>query len=1068
LLPSLDISSQNFDTKFGKNKAQYNKDFKYWSQYETENFIVYWYGKGKSIGHTVTQIAEINHDEIRKQLEHRSNDKLEILVYLDLSDMKQSNIGEDETFVSQSGYTKVVGNKILVYFDGNHHRLEESIREGIANIYINAMLFGSSISEMFKSEPSFRLPSWFVEGFVAYAGSNWDIYIDDELRDIVSKKNFKYKFEKLARKHPRVAGQSMWYYLKNEYGRATILDLIYHIKITHNIKKSIEFVLNTKPEILYSNWANFFQNKYKSETGRFAEMMGEEVKVKNKKYNPISILSASPSGRFLAYVSNQNGKIGLYLYDNETKSNERIFKQGFQNKFQEPFYAYPHIAWSPDESEFTYTYQDKDKIYLRKCFMDGKKPIVQLLPDVFQSIYSIDYYTSNYYIFNAEVNGMGDLYLYDAKNRTPVLISADYYNDLDAKLGVVDGKKGILFSSNRPFEHILPIDPDTLLPLQEFDIFFYELPEVLDKTTLFNLPKTLSRLTNTPDLSERFPIIQDDKLYYVHDGSGIKNIYTLDLEKNEEKGLSNLSRNIIMHSINKAYYFYTLYHDGKYKVYRADKAKLVETIPESTQYNSNLVKKGTVIKSTTIPTKQTIPIELKFQSEFEDNANDLNLSSEIEAAQTKLSKVEEKKVKNLIGMPINNVLITAAGYKFRVDKLTAKMDNEVLFDGLEIADGQNDQVAQLPMGFLMKASFKDLFENYNIEVGARIPTSLTGGEYFMTFSNNRYLLDKSFSIYQRTFNEKEFGDILPPQVSRKKTLMGIYKVKYPLNIHHSLRGTGFLRFDKQFYKSAAEFTLNKTPINEKRIGIRAEYVYDNSFEKSVNILHGTRLKVYVEGMNQFNLELFGGNSKFDLSNSVTGTVGVDARHYIPLLNHSILAIRGVSALSFGSKQNLFYLGGINNALFQSFEDNIPISQTQDFAFKSNAPNLRGFGNNIRNGTRFALGNVELRIPIMKYFLGENRGNNFFKNIQVIGFADAGLAWYGSSPYSSKNPLNTVSIDGNLIDLQIQYFRDPMVFGYGYGLRTLLFGYFIKFDVGYGVETNKVFAPKYHIGIGKDF
>jgi hypothetical protein len=105
---------------------------------------------------------------------------------------------------------------------------------------------------------------------------------------------------------------------------------------------------------------------------------------------------------------------------------------------------------------------------------------------------------------------------------------------------------------------------------------------------------------------------------------------------------------------------------------------------------------------------------------------------------------------------------------------------------------------------------------------------------------------------------------------------------------------------------------------------------------------------------------------------------------------------------------------------------------------------------------------------MKYILGEKGGGNFLGNMQLVGFADAGLAWYGSSPYSDDNPLNTVFIDEPLIDLQIQYYRDPLVFGYGYGLRTMLLGYFLKFDVGYGVETNKVFSPKYHIGVGKDF
>jgi outer membrane protein assembly factor BamA len=197
-------------------------------------------------------------------------------------------------------------------------------------------------------------------------------------------------------------------------------------------------------------------------------------------------------------------------------------------------------------------------------------------------------------------------------------------------------------------------------------------------------------------------------------------------------------------------------------------------------------------------------------------------------------------------------------------------------------------------------------------------------------------------------------------------------------------------------------------------------------------------------------------------------VGFDARHYIPLLEHSILALRATSAFSFGTKKNIYYLGGVNNSLFNSFENAVPLPQGDDFAFKTNVPHLRGFGNNIRNGSKYVLANSELRIPLFRYFLGKERGSSFFRNFQLIAFADAGLAWYGASPNSKENPLNIVYVDDVLVDLEIQYFRDPIVFGYGYGIRTFLMGYMLKFDLGYGVETKRVLSPKLHFSLGKDF
>lgn len=182
------IDAQSINTNFGKNRVQYNDDFDSWFEYETENFIVYWYGKGRNIAQTVIQLAELDHDEIQQILEHRINDKIEIIVYLDLTDLKQSNIGYEETFLNSTGKTKIVGNKMFVHFDGNHQNLRKTIREGIASVYINSILLGSNLQEIVQNAILLNLPDWFREGLISYIGTEWDYEIDDELRDILAQK----------------------------------------------------------------------------------------------------------------------------------------------------------------------------------------------------------------------------------------------------------------------------------------------------------------------------------------------------------------------------------------------------------------------------------------------------------------------------------------------------------------------------------------------------------------------------------------------------------------------------------------------------------------------------------------------------------------------------------------------------------------------------------------------------------------------------------------------------------------------------------------------------------------
>jgi hypothetical protein len=226
------------------------------------------------------------------------------------------------------------------------------------------------------------------------------------------------------------------------------------------------------------------------------------------------------------------------------------------------------------------------------------------------------------------------------------------------------------------------------------------------------------------------------------------------------------------------------------------------------------------------------------------------------------------------------------------------------------------------------------------------------------------------------------------------------------------------------------------------------------------------MKVYAESFNQFELDFIDGFS-FEASKGFTNVVGIDARHYIPVLKYGVLALRGASAFSFGNRPNLYYLGGSNNQVFNSFEEGTPTA-SRNFAFQTNANHMRGFKSNIRNGTNFAIVNTELRLPIFKFFLGKNKGASFIRNFQIVGFADAGVAWYGLSPYSKDNPINKERVETSQITIDVNYYRDPLIASYGVGARTSLFGYYLRADYAYGIETRAVQSPKLHLALGFDF
>ncbi len=416
--------------------------------------------------------------------------------------------------------------------------------------------------------------------------------------------------------------------------------------------------------------------------------------------------------------------------------------------------------------------------------------------------------------------------------------------------------------------------------------------------------------------------------------------------------------------------------------------------------------------------------------------------------------------------------------RFRTDYVSTTMDNNQLFEGLQLYEGPQSRLQQPPPGVLLRANFKDLLENYVLEAGFRLPTTFNGAEYYLWMDDKKKRLDKRYVLYRRTSVTNRLRDAssppsLPPDFQeRTTTLMGQYELRYPLDVFTSLRATFGLREDKVRALSSDAITLATPDRAEQRASIRLAAVFDNSVDVDLNLKTGTRAKLYtdlVKGF-AFNTEP---NWSLKLNNGFMTIVGFDARHYQMLDRRSQLAVRFAGATSFGSEKMLYILGGVDNWVFPKFNDNITLPADDGFAYQAPAVNLRGFKQNIRNGNTFALMNAELRIPVFKYFFKKPVIGNFWRNFQIVGFLDAGTAWQGKSPYSFDNPINTQFLirpsKGPIIStMKVNYFRDPIVIGYGAGVRSVIFGLYLRADYAWGIESRQIQKPLLHIALGTDF
>ena len=117
---------QSTQMTFGQNRVQFHEF--YWSLYESENFITYYYPGGQQIGRFTVKVAEELLNEVEEFYDYRLNKKINILVYTDITDLGQTNIGIEKEIYNSGGTTKILENKMFVYFDGDHQNLYNSIK----------------------------------------------------------------------------------------------------------------------------------------------------------------------------------------------------------------------------------------------------------------------------------------------------------------------------------------------------------------------------------------------------------------------------------------------------------------------------------------------------------------------------------------------------------------------------------------------------------------------------------------------------------------------------------------------------------------------------------------------------------------------------------------------------------------------------------------------------------------------------------------------------------------------------------------------------------------------------
>jgi hypothetical protein len=525
---------------------------------------------------------------------------------------------------------------------------------------------------------------------------------------------------------------------------------------------------------------------------------------------------------------------------------------------------------------------------------------------------------------------------------------------------------------------------------------------------------------------------------------------------------TNYVTSIREHDVNKNNEsVYLVYQNSNFKIFRESaNTKKIETLWNTTYMQKRIEKRKKLEKKElheSIPNDTIYLDNHKYQKEIVEIGGEesINPMDTIGLDSSIVKKEKWKPSAYTIYQP-----------NFAKDYVLSQFDNNFLFPNYQPYSGPGSVYFNPGMSLLLKLGASDLFDDFKLLGGVRIPASFnSGGEFLFMAEHLKDRIDHRIVLYrQKTVNTQALYKWLTHDVR--------YRLSYPISEVLSVRGTANLRKDEQIYIPFSDNSLLRPNTITFNYGLKGEIVYDNTIPMELNIRRGFRGKFFAEYLHDFDADIQDfWNSPLVTMGDATFNFGFDLRHYTRIKRNFIWVNRLSWSTSIGQRRLLYYLGGVDNWVLRSspdFDFDITVDPSQNFGFQTIATPMRGFIQNKRNGNSFALFNTELRLPIVTFFSSYPIKSELIKHFQIVAFGDVGTAWTGPHPFSEENFFNTQVINDKPVTINVENLREPIIGGFGAGVRTKIWGYFIRFDVAWGVEDFEIQKALPYLSLTKGY
>ncbi len=1106
----LKVGAQSYVEVFGQNRLQYRKfDWKY---FDTKHFRVYHYDRaGRQLGRYVAEEAENDIPVIEKKLGGEFPKRFNIILYNSYDEYRQSNIGlKDESSATgntRAGTLNLVGDKLVVYFTGQHTDLRHQIRAGMARVVMERMIFGESFKKMVKNALLLNLPQWVTDGYISYLVDGWDAKSNSEWKSLLDARP-DAGFYELAEQYPELAGKAFWKFVSHQYSNNTVKSLLYSMQQKTSLNKAMKEKSNLDMKVTkaYDSCIGFYKKIYEQDAKKqeIPDSTKGLISLKVPKDNTvIRDIRVSPRGSDVCYVAWKDGKYTVYTQKTANEQDVATILEGGQKDLTEQTDPnYPMIAWSISGYKLAILYRTGFRMNLRIYnSLKGRIENYVIPKNRFDRVLGMAFMEDDdKLVFSAIKKSQTDLYQFTIKGSKMTNITDDAWDDVAPVFIAGGSRTGILFLSNRPKPGMdVPLGVNEL-PAGPMNVFFYN-----TKTKSTELMQCTDYKTGhvTQPIQYGF-----DNFAYLYDGNGINNKYVVLFARDKHNKdsaysvpITNYNTSILGQQYNLASgdVADVIQEKDKYRVYfhelqmpgdSTPVKKLSPTILSAEPSEAKKTHKDTRATATQPgtaapaageeePAQPEIRSGNAFQSEFSDTTQPQpkrrvrTRRNNIYSANTANPEADSSLLGEITDSAYLKMKPTPYKLSFKPDFFSIRLDNSILFSQYQSIASNGGQYINPSLGALATLSLNELMENHRITAGFQLPINTSGSTYFLQYQNFTKRLDWGL-LFLRSQDKETISVVYEDQnhipVFQQdqlfKTVTNMLQADfgYPLDRVRSIRFHSALRQDRLIEKATDTLSLSfpiQTASTYTSLS-RLEYVFDNTITPAINILNGTRFKIYGEylyGLNKGNRNCY--------------NLGLDIRNYVRLYKNLILANRLAYAHSDGNYEVEYLMGGVDNWISPKQDANGGQPPADNYGFQSMTTPLRGYLQYARTGNNFAVLNTELRLPVLTTFMKRPIQSAILKNLQVVAFVDAGDAWRGfipdaqsmNSTYNYPNSFSSTGPNNVYLTLTVPN-SGGLAMGYGAGLRSSIFGYFVRFDAAWNIDGIK--KPVLYFALGTDF